>query len=162
MSHVFNLLISFQHDLCFESKTQLLTEIQRHSLDTGGVSFKSIREASKDGYNLVKELEKDGDILVLRTERGQQIIQVFWNEVKPNEEEGGIPVEEGVFTQSRINYVYREAFTHSTLSMTIEFQHLWRELKVPEYDADILKALESGQFSTLNYLSTRHLTNSRV
>lgn len=53
-----------------------------------------------------------------RTTKDQQMRTVFWNEIKPLEETGGMPLEQ-------------------------EFRDLWHQLKVPP-EADLLRALASG------------------
>jgi len=35
-------------------------------------------------------------VLVTRTQKDGQLKIVFWNEIKPNEESGGMPVEKGL------------------------------------------------------------------
>ncbi|GJJ13968.1 hypothetical protein Clacol_008225 [Clathrus columnatus] len=110
-------LYSYKHDYTFKTKAALLTEIQRHTRNGGGLSVRSLKESWKEAPQAIEELEKEGEILVTRTVKDGQMRLVFWNEVKPTEESGGMSVEQ-------------------------EFQDLWRLLVVPE-DADLLKSLAS-------------------
>ena len=43
----------------------------------------------------IKEPEKEGEVHVTRTLKDGQMRMVFRNEVKPNEEQGGMTVEKG-------------------------------------------------------------------
>ena len=45
----------------------------------------------------IEELEAEGEVLVTRTQKDGQLKMVFWNEIKPTEEEGGMLVEKGEF-----------------------------------------------------------------
>ncbi|KIJ30454.1 hypothetical protein M422DRAFT_783976 [Sphaerobolus stellatus SS14] len=110
-------LYSYRHDYAFKNKASLLTEIQRHTRHGGGLSVRSLKETWKEAPQAIEELEKEGDVLVTRTVKDGQMRFVFWNEVRPDEDKGGIPVEK-------------------------EFQDLWHSLTVPA-DADLLKALAS-------------------
>jgi transcription initiation factor TFIIE subunit beta len=88
-------LISTQHDFNFRNKASLLTEIQRHTKKGGGIPVRSLKESWKEAPAAIEELEKEGDVLVTRTAKDGQLKMVFWNEIKPTEEEGGMPVEQG-------------------------------------------------------------------
>ncbi|KAI5118624.1 hypothetical protein M0805_006992 [Coniferiporia weirii] len=110
-------LYSYRHDFTFRNKAALLTEIQRHTRRGGGLSVRALKESWKDSLQAIEELEQEGEVLVTRTTKDQQMRMVFWNEIKPIEGTGGMPVEQ-------------------------EFKDLWHGLKVPA-DADLLKALSS-------------------
>lgn len=108
-------LYSYRHDFQFRSKAALLTEIQRHTRKGGGLSVRALRESWKEAPLAIEELEKSGDVLVTRTTKDQQMRMVFFNEIKPLEGTGGMPLES-------------------------EFQELWHKLKVPP-EADLLRSL---------------------
>ncbi|EJD04949.1 transcription initiation factor IIE subunit beta [Fomitiporia mediterranea MF3/22] len=110
-------LYSYRHDFTFRNKAALITEVQRHTRRGGGLSVRALKESWKDAPQAIEELEKEGEVLVTRTTKDQQMRMVFWNELKPVEGTGGLPVEQ-------------------------EFKDLWHKLKVPP-DADLLKALSS-------------------
>jgi len=78
---------------------------------------RTLRDSWKDAPVAIEELEKEGEVLVTRTQKDQAMRMVFWNEIKPIEGTGGMPVE-------------------------TEFRDLWHGLKVPP-DADILRSLAS-------------------
>jgi transcription initiation factor TFIIE subunit beta len=84
-----------QHDYAFRNKAQLLTEIQRSTKKGGGLSVKTLKESWKDAPSVIEELEKEGDVLVTRTAKDGQMKMVFWNEIKPDEDGGGVRVEQG-------------------------------------------------------------------
>ena len=73
----------------------MLTEIQRHTKQGGGISVRLLKESWKEAPNAIEELEKEGEVLVTRTQKDGQLKMVFWNEIKPEEEVGGLPVEKG-------------------------------------------------------------------
>lgn len=54
-----------------------------------------LKESWKDAPTAIEELEKEGEVLVTRTQKDGQLRMVFWNEIKPNEDDGGVPVEKG-------------------------------------------------------------------
>ncbi|KAF8643125.1 hypothetical protein AX16_009217 [Volvariella volvacea WC 439] len=110
-------LYSYRHDYTFNSKASLLTEIQRQTQKGGGMSVRQLKEIWKDAPAAIEELEKEGDVLVTRTAKDGQLKFVFWNEIKPTEDMGGMAVEK-------------------------EFVDLWHELKVPN-DVDLLRQLAS-------------------
>jgi len=110
-------LYSYRHDFTFRNKAALLTEIQRHTRKGGGLSVRALKDSWKEAPQAIEELEKEGDVLVTRTTKDQQMRMVFYNELKPREDTGGMPVEQ-------------------------EFKDLWAGLKVPP-DADLLRALSS-------------------
>jgi len=110
-------LYSYRNDYTFKNKAALLIEIQRHTRHGGGLSVRTLKESWKEAPQAIEELEKEGDVLVTRTVKDGQMRLVFWNEVRPDEESGGMPVEQ-------------------------EFQQLWRNLTVPD-DTDLLKSLAS-------------------
>jgi len=56
---------------------------------------RALKESWKEAPAAIEELEKEGDVLVTRTAKDGQLKMVFWNEIKPTEEEGGMPVEQG-------------------------------------------------------------------
>jgi len=110
-------LYSYRHDFNFRNKAALLTEIQRQTRKGGGIPVRALKESWKEAPQAIEELEKEGEVLVTRTVKDGQLRMVFWNEIKPDEESGGKPVEK-------------------------EFLDLWHQLKVPN-DVDLLKALAS-------------------
>ncbi|KAF8583431.1 hypothetical protein K439DRAFT_64658 [Ramaria rubella] len=110
-------LYSYRNDYTFKNKAALLIEIQRHTRHGGGLSVRTLKESWKEAPQAIEELEKEGDVLVTRTVKDGQMRFVFWNEVRPDEENGGMLVEQ-------------------------EFQDLWRTLLVPD-ETDMLKQLAS-------------------
>jgi transcription initiation factor TFIIE subunit beta len=72
-----------------------LTEIQRQTRKGGGLSVRALKESWKEAPQAIEELEKEGEVLVTRTVKDGQLRMVFWNEIKPTEEEGGMLVEKG-------------------------------------------------------------------
>ncbi|KAJ8461876.1 hypothetical protein ONZ51_g11262 [Trametes cubensis] len=110
-------LYSYRHDFNVRNKAALLTEIQRQTRKGGGLSVRTLKESWKEAPQAIEELEKEGEVYVTRTLKDGQMRMVFWNEVKPTEEQGGMPVEK-------------------------EFHDLWHGLEVPN-DVDLLKALAS-------------------
>lgn len=59
--------------------------------------MKALKEAWKEAPAAIEELEQEGEVLVTRTQKDGQLRMVFWNEIKPTEDSGGIPVEQGEF-----------------------------------------------------------------
>jgi transcription initiation factor TFIIE subunit beta len=59
------------------------------------LSVKTLKESWKDAPSVIEELEKEGDVLVTRTAKDGQMKMVFWNEIKPDEDGGGVRVEQG-------------------------------------------------------------------
>ncbi len=57
--------------------------------------MRSLKDSWKEAPAAIEELEKDGDVLVTRTAKDGQMRMVFWNEIKPEEGGGGMPVEQG-------------------------------------------------------------------
>ncbi|PPR05436.1 hypothetical protein CVT26_011314 [Gymnopilus dilepis] len=110
-------LYSYKHEFTFRNKAALLTEIQRQTRKGGGLSVRALKESWKEAPQAIEELEQEGEVLVTRTMKDGQLRMVFWNEIKPTEEAGGMPVEK-------------------------EFHDLWHSLKVPN-DVDLLKQLAS-------------------
>ncbi|KAI0776796.1 transcription initiation factor IIE subunit beta [Trametes elegans] len=110
-------LYSYRHDFNVRNKAALLTEIQRQTRKGGGLSVRTLKESWKEAPQAIEELEKEGEVYVTRTLKDGQMRMVFWNEVKPTEEQGGMSVEK-------------------------EFLDLWHGLEVPN-DVDLLKALAS-------------------
>ncbi|PPQ85747.1 hypothetical protein CVT25_003065 [Psilocybe cyanescens] len=110
-------LYSYKHEYSFRNKAALLTEIQRQTRKGGGISVRALKESWKEAPQAIEELEKEGEVLVTRTVKDGQLRMVFWNEIKPIENSGGVPVEK-------------------------EFNDLWHSLKVPN-DVDLLKQLAS-------------------
>lgn len=110
-------LYSYRHDYNVRNKAALLTEIQRQTRKGGGLSVRTLKESWKEAPQAIEELEKEGEVYVTRTLKDGQLRMVFWNELKPDEEHGGMQVEK-------------------------EFLDLWRSLEVPN-DVDLLKQLES-------------------
>ncbi|KDR78292.1 hypothetical protein GALMADRAFT_245394 [Galerina marginata CBS 339.88] len=110
-------LYSYKHEYTFRNKAALLTEIQRQTKKGGGISVRALKESWKEAPQAIEELEKEGEVLVTRTLKDGQLRMVFWNEIKPIEDSGGLPVEK-------------------------EFNDLWHSLKVPN-DVDLLRQLAS-------------------
>jgi transcription initiation factor TFIIE subunit beta len=73
----------------------LLTEIQRQTRKGGGIPVRALKESWKEAPQAIEELEADGEVLVTRTLKDGQLRMVFWNEIKPNDDEGGLKVEKG-------------------------------------------------------------------
>ncbi|KAH6912144.1 transcription initiation factor IIE subunit beta [Coprinopsis sp. MPI-PUGE-AT-0042] len=108
-------LFTYKHDFTFRNKASLLTEIQRQTRRGGGLSVRSLKESWKEAPQAIEELEKEGDVLVTRTQKDGQLRMVFWNEIRPTEEEGGKKVDQ-------------------------EFLDLWHDLKVPN-EVDLQREL---------------------
>jgi len=108
-------LYSYRHDYNVRNKAALLTEIQRQTRKGGGLSVRTLKESWKEAPQAIEELEKEGEVYVTRTLKDGQLRMVFWNEIKPDEEHGGMQVEK-------------------------EFMDLWHSLEVPN-DVDLLKQL---------------------
>ncbi|KAG6867456.1 hypothetical protein C0993_002539 [Termitomyces sp. T159_Od127] len=81
------------HEFNFRNKAALLTEIQRQTRKGGGIPVRALKESWKEAPAAIEELEKEGEVLVTRTVKDGQLRMVFWNEIKPTEEAGGMPVE---------------------------------------------------------------------
>ncbi|KAG6841801.1 hypothetical protein C0991_006685 [Blastosporella zonata] len=117
-------LYSYKHEFNFRNKASLLTEIQRQTRKGGGISVRALKESWKEAPVAIEELEKEGEVLVTRTVKDGQLRMVFWNEIKPTEEIGGMQVEK-------------------------EFNDLWHSLKVPN-DVDLLRQLASEGLQVTN------------
>ena len=85
------------------NKAALLTEIQRQTRKGSGLSVRTLKESWKEAPQAIEELEKEGEVLVTRTQKDGQARMVFWNEVKPGEESGGMQVEKGIFLHSYLS-----------------------------------------------------------
>lgn len=85
-----------KHEYSFRNKAALMTEIQRQTRKGGGISVRALKESWKEAPQAIEELEAEGDVLVTRTAKDGQPRMVFWNEIKPTEESGGMSVEKGV------------------------------------------------------------------
>lgn len=72
-----------------------MTEIQRQTRKGGGLSVRTLKESWKEAPQAIEELEKEGEVYVTRTLKDGQLRMVFWNEIKPDEEHGGMAVEKG-------------------------------------------------------------------
>ncbi|KAJ3482197.1 hypothetical protein NLI96_g7145 [Meripilus lineatus] len=110
-------LYSYRHDYNVRNKAALLTEIQRQTRKGGGLSVRTLKESWKEAPQAIEELEKDGEVFVTRTLKDGQLRMVFWNEIKPDDDHGGKPVEK-------------------------EFMDLWHSLDVPN-EVDLLKQLSN-------------------
>ncbi|KAJ7042666.1 hypothetical protein C8F04DRAFT_1076695 [Mycena alexandri] len=108
-------LYSYKHKYNFRNKPALLTEIQRATKSGRGIHVKALKEAWKEAPSAIEELEAEGEVLVTRTVKDGQLRMVFWNEIKPNEDSGGVPVEK-------------------------EFMDLWHGLKLPD-DVELRREL---------------------
>jgi hypothetical protein len=84
-----------QHEFNFRNKAALLTEIQRQTRKGAGISVRALKESWKEAPQAIEELEEEGEVLVMRTVKDGQLRVVFWNEIKPEEDTGGMPVEKG-------------------------------------------------------------------
>lgn len=73
----------------------MLTEIQRQTRKGGGIPVRALKESWKEAPTAIEELEEEGEVLVMRTVKDGQLRMVFWNELKPSEENGGMPIEQG-------------------------------------------------------------------
>ncbi|KAF8637747.1 hypothetical protein AX17_002605 [Amanita inopinata Kibby_2008] len=89
-------LYSYKHEFNFRNKVALLTEIQRQTRKGGGLSVRALKESWKEAPQAIEELEKEGEVLVTRTVKDGQLRMVFWNELKPTEDVGGMSVEKGM------------------------------------------------------------------
>ena len=58
--------------------------------------MRALKESWKEAPQAIEELENEGEVLVTRTAKDGQPKMVFWNEIKPTEESGGMSVEKGV------------------------------------------------------------------
>jgi transcription initiation factor TFIIE subunit beta len=75
-----------------------LVEIQRQTCKGGGgIAVRALKESWKEAPQAIEELEAEGEVLVTRTMKDGQLRMVFWNEIKPTEEMGGMPVEKGPY-----------------------------------------------------------------
>ncbi|KAJ7275460.1 transcription initiation factor IIE subunit beta [Mycena haematopus] len=108
-------LYSYKHEYNFRNKPALLTEIQRATKSGRGIHVKALKEAWKEAPAAIEELEEEGEVMVTRTVKDGQLRMVFWNEIKPSEEAGGMPVEQ-------------------------EFMDLWHGLKLPD-DVELRREL---------------------
>ena len=90
-----NQSICQKHEYNFRNKAALLVEIQRQTRKGSGISVRALKESWKEAPAAVEELEKEGEVLVTRTVKDGQLRMVFWNEIKPTEEAGGMQVEKG-------------------------------------------------------------------
>ncbi|KAJ7785879.1 transcription initiation factor IIE subunit beta [Mycena metata] len=108
-------LYSYKHEYNFRNKPALLTEIQRATKSGRGIHVKALKEAWKEAPAAIEELEAEGEVLVTRTVKDGQLRMVFWNEIKPTEDSGGVPVEK-------------------------EFMDLWHDLKLPD-DVELRREL---------------------
>lgn len=88
-------LLNTKHEYSFRNKAALMTEIQRQTRKGGGISVRALKESWKEAPQAIEELEDEGEVLVTRTAKDGQPRMVFWNEVKPTEESGGMSVEKG-------------------------------------------------------------------
>lgn len=84
-----------KHEFNFRNKVSLLTEIQRQSRKGHGIAVRTLKEVWKEAPTAIEELEAEGEVFVTRTQKDGQLKMVFWNEIKPNEEEGGLSIEQG-------------------------------------------------------------------
>lgn len=57
--------------------------------------MRALKESWKEAPQAIEELEQEGEVLVTRTAKDGQPRMVFWNEIKPTEESGGMSVEKG-------------------------------------------------------------------
>ncbi len=78
--------------------------------------MRTLKESWKEAPQAIEELEKEGEVYVTRTLKDGQMRMVFWNEVKPTEEQGGMAVEKGAF--SKPHAVLSALSAHMQSSMT--------------------------------------------
>ncbi|KAJ7923078.1 hypothetical protein B0H13DRAFT_2406376 [Mycena leptocephala] len=130
-------LYSYKHEYNFRNKPALLTEIQRATKSGRGIHVKALKEAWKEAPAAIEELEAEGEVLVTRTVKDGQLRMVFWNEIKPTEDSGGIPVEQ-------------------------EFMDLWHGLKLPD-DVELRRELakEGLQLTTAAQAPIRATTKKK-
>lgn len=57
--------------------------------------MRALKESWKEAPQAIEELEKEGEVLVTRTVKDGQLRMVFWNEIKPLDDNGGVQVEKG-------------------------------------------------------------------
>lgn len=105
-----------KHEYNFRNKASLLTEIQRQTRKGNGISVKVLKESWKEAASAIEELEKEGEVLVTRTVKDSQLRMVFWNEVKPTEEQGGMAVDKGAFVMPFIADSWGDSFGQSLLT----------------------------------------------
>lgn len=98
--------------------------------------MRTLKESWKEAPQAIEELEKEGEVYVTRTLKDGQMRMVFWNEMKPDEESGGMPVEKGAV---RVCLGLRRSLNPTP---HLEFNDLWHSLTVPN-DVDLLKQLAS-------------------
>ena len=98
--------------------------------------MRALKESWKEAPQAIEELEQEGEVFVTRTAKDGQPRMVFWNEIKPTEESGGMSVEKGVHDYHYCHLFFSDVF--------LEFYDLWHSLSVPN-DVDLLKALSSGK-----------------
>ncbi|KAI0033517.1 transcription initiation factor IIE subunit beta [Vararia minispora EC-137] len=116
-------LAKFKHQFDISNKTQLLTEIKRHSKGGNGLNVKLLKESWKPTPAAIEEFEKTGDVLATRAGKDGQMKHVFANELKEED-----PTK------------WREGPNNTGLCVEKEFLDLWHSLKVPN-DVDLLKQL---------------------
>lgn len=94
-SLIVTILNPSQHEFNFRNKAALLVEIQRQTRKGSGIPVRSLKEAWKEAPAAIEELEAEGEVFVTRTLKDGQLKMVFWNEIKPSEDNGGMPIEKG-------------------------------------------------------------------
>lgn len=65
--------------------------------------MRALKESWKEAPQAIEELEKEGEVLVTRTVKDGQLRMVFWNEIKPLDDNGGVQVEKGTPSSNIIN-----------------------------------------------------------
>ncbi|EMD35127.1 hypothetical protein CERSUDRAFT_116604 [Gelatoporia subvermispora B] len=100
-----------------QNKAALLTKIHRQIRKGGGLSVRTLKESWTEAPTAIEEPKKEGEVYVTRTLKDGQMRMVFWNEIKPDEDSGGMLVEK-------------------------EFLNLGHSLEVPN-DVDLRKQLAS-------------------
>jgi transcription initiation factor TFIIE subunit beta len=65
-----------------------------------------LKESWKEAPAAIEELEKEGEVLVTRTVKDGQLRMVFWNEIKPTEDSGGMQVEQGAQSEARMSLLH--------------------------------------------------------
>lgn len=79
--------------------------------------MRALKESWKEAPQAIEELEKEGEVLVTRTVKDGQLRMVFWNEIKPTEESGGMPVEKGIFWPIRCMFMIAQTPLRISRSM---------------------------------------------
>lgn len=121
-----------EHSL-INTRAALLQAIKTSARDGKGLHIREIRDSWPGVVAEIDQLEKEGRIFATRTTKDNQPKTIFWNEM--TEEEGGRPVDKGI-----LSYWLRPLSFAPSYNLSLEFQDIWNNLKVPP-EADLLKSL---------------------